>query len=205
MTTSQRLMLLAAIIATASTLTLVRQSRERQEAAVAPAGPDAVPVAALALPSGAAMQPHTFNQPSTLFGQGSLENTRMAFPFLDDARLNDGRRFITFDARAAHAMQEGAMFEVPFPSQQEPGVVRVENVSEFEGIHRMTGVFVGVDSEEQRFSLTVAADSTYATGQFQLGTQIAFMEANQGAGWLNDGSSDTAYLQDNERTSAFYP
>lgn len=205
MTTSQRLMILAAIIATASTLTLVRQARERQEASMASAGAPLEAQTAAAPLTPAAIAPHALNQPSILFGQGSIEGTRIAFPYLDEARLTDGRRFITFDARAAHAMEVGAMFEVPFPSPQEPGVVRVKNVSEFEGIHRMTGVFVGVESDEQRFSLTVAADATYATGQFQLGTQVAFMEANQGAGWLNDGRSDTAYLHENEHAALIHP
>lgn len=139
--------------------------------------------------------------PIILTRPGSRDAVAKAFPYFTPEQLLDGRSFISFDTAAARSLQKDDQFAIALPGTDHPSVARIQDVAEFEGMKRYTGVFVGTDAEENHFSLTLSADGSYATGQFTHGPSAFAMESKNDAGWFNSAATEGRKLIDGEQAA----
>jgi len=120
------------------------------------------------------------------FASGSREATSAAFPWLHEAQLDDGRRFIRVDIAALNALQVGSRFdaEVAGTGGLRPALVEAEQ--RIDDVRRLTGSWWDVDGREYAFGLSLSSDGRYVAGSFDANQGQLVVEALDGAGWVEN-------------------
>jgi hypothetical protein len=121
-----------------------------------------------------------------LVSEGSRNETQKAMPMVNERQLSDGRHFIQFSTGDARNLALYDTFEIRLDNGSLPATGRVEKVSEFEGIRRVSGSFRGSQGQDHGdvFSITVSSDGNYAAGNFVRNGKSYGLESKSGAGWI---------------------
>jgi hypothetical protein len=126
-----------------------------------------------------------------LVSEGSLGQVQQAFGAANERQWSDGRRFIQFDPAGARKLQLYDSFEIQLDRASGPALGAITNVSEFEGIKRISGTLADSEKdsgqmhgEDGTFSITLSADGSYAAGNFTLAGNAYSLESKGGAGWI---------------------
>jgi hypothetical protein len=126
-----------------------------------------------------------------LVSEGSLAQVQQAFGAANERQWSDGRRFIQFDPASARKLQLYDSFEIQLDPAFGVALGAVANVSEFEGIKRISGTLAGsqkelggLEGDDGSFSITLSADGNYAAGNFTLAGNAYSLESKGGAGWI---------------------
>jgi hypothetical protein len=118
---------------------------------------------------------------------GSRSEVQQAFGVLSERQLSDGRHFVQFRTADVRSLALYDSFEIRLDPATAPVTGRVEKVSEFEGMKRVSGKLLGTEGRGQDpFSMTVSSDGSYAVGNFALGGRSYSLESKNGAGWITD-------------------
>ena len=128
-----------------------------------------------------------------LVSDGSLVQVQQAFGTANERQWSDGRRFIQFDPASARKLELYDSFEIQLDQGAGPAVGAITNVSEFEGMKRISGTLAdtekgpgGTAGGEGAFSITLSADGSYAAGNFTLADKAYSLESKGGAGWITN-------------------
>lgn len=140
-------------------------------------------------------------KPLVLMGPSSADKATLSLDYLSKRDLSDGRQFVSFDIAAAKNMQLGDTFALQIPGEATASIAMVNDIEELDGIRRLTGAIVNVESSESRFSLTLSDDGSYVAGHFVLAGREYIVEARNGAGWLMEANLMTDRLIQSEHAN----
>jgi hypothetical protein len=144
--------------------------------------------------------PATETRVPQLVSEGSRNETRQAMPMANERQLSDGRHFIQFSTAEARNLALYDTFEIRLDNGSLPATGRVEKVTEFEGIRRVSGSFRGPQGQDQDqdhnnvFSITVSSDGSYAAGNFLRNGKSYGLESKSGAGWITHADTGAQSL-----------
>lgn len=136
--------------------------------------------------------------------RGRREDVARQFPWLSDAELDDGRRFIDVDLSALAALQPSDAFGLMLTDEGLPAQALVEDTQDLHGVHRLLGSWWDAHGREGTFGLSLADDGSYVAGSFTdskgATTQL---EALQGRGWALDEAAGQKMLHAGEVAAGF--
>ncbi|MBU2713195.1 hypothetical protein [Zooshikella harenae] len=134
------------------------------------------------------------NQPA------EIESVKKEFDYLSDQQLHDGRTFIHFEMQALNEFEVGHTFHISFIQDGQTYTGKVNSITEFEGIKRITGSFEGLPKGQiNRFSMTISEDGNYVSANFSPGAESFTLEAKNGLGWINNLKNEEDFLHDSEK------
>lgn len=127
------------------------------------------------------------------------ETPSPAFQYLEQKPRSDGSYAIVWNFAATQNLQLGDSLRIALPLESQPRVAKVDSESRFEEIRSLTGTLEGADGlPTGRFSITLSTDARYVAASFTIDDGQYVLEAQGGAGTINDTANEGALLLEAE-------
>jgi hypothetical protein len=136
-------------------------------------------------------------QQQVLFATGVSLQAASQSPLANERRLQDGRKWISYDMRVLSARAEGDTFLLPLPGAASTQA-EVELVEVLRGQFRWSGRLLGEPGG--RFYITQSMGDQYAVGAIQTAEGEFLLEAKAGTGWITHSHNEFVLPPDGNDT-----